>query len=73
MHSSQHAALARRPQYREDRAGNLSFPPTQRTCLLCSPPPSSARSNDQVQNLLHSSDELLEALNTLPLAHAANL
>ena len=65
MHCSQHAAQARQLHRSEASADYLSFPPTQRTCLLCSPPPSSARSSDQIQNLLHSSDELLEALNTL--------
>lgn len=73
MHSSQHAAPARRSPFGENRTGDLSFPPTQRTCLLCSPPPSAPRSNDQVLNLLHSSDELLNMLNALPLAHAASL
>ena len=72
MHSSQHAALARRPQYREDRAGNLSFPPTQRPGLLATPS-AQDRSRDQVANFLHSSHELLDALNVQPLAHAAAL
>lgn len=72
MHCSQHAAQARQLQRSEVSADYLSFPPTQRPGLLATPS-AQDRSRDQVANFLHSSHELLDALNVQPLAHAAAL
>ena len=72
MHSSQHAASVRSLRGSDAYTENLSFPPTQRPGLLATPS-AQDRSRDQVANFLHSSHELLDALNVQPLAHAAAL
>ena len=80
MHSSHDAASTwQRNAATTNRAGTLSFPPTQRTGLLRSTARAAARSatgtparsNDQVANLTRATTHLLEVLSAQPLQHAA--
>lgn len=78
MHSSQDAAGTWSPvQTSQQRAGNLSFPPTQRTGLLRSTASATAsarsqrRSNDQAVNFAASCRALLERLSPDSFAHNA--
>ena len=72
MHPSQHAASTWSPLPSSQQADQFSFPPTQRTGLLASPTSSpqqtgapshdDERCDDQRENLKHSLDRLLDAL-----------
>ena len=78
MLSSRDAADTRAAMQPSSHADQLSFPPTQRFCLLSSPtyrqqPAAQRRSCDQRANLVASYRKLLDALSAQPLRHAAAL
>ena len=73
MHSSQDAGHAQPSAPVAARAGNLSFPPTQRTGLPCSPASSGLRFTNQARNLDASCRALIDALSIEPLHHAEAL
>lgn len=81
MHSSQDAASARQSTHAtQQRAGDFSFPPIQRTGLLRSTASPNARprtnavptrSADQTVNLARTATHLIDLLSVQPLEHAA--